>query len=362
MLDGKPKILVIVASGIGCTILFTPTLRAIRQKFPEAEITLLGISRGFVEPIVGSDLVDKIEVFDFQKDSLFNLAKLGERLGFVRKLRKQKFDYSITAFPSNKWYFNFYAWMIGAKKRITHRYITCFLGNLQFLQNTKIPADPKLHDVEQNMNLLKPLGVDIINVSDKILFHVPESDQKFADDYFAQHFGIDKKVVGMHIGSSGEYKFSGKRWPTSKFARLADRIQRDLDARVIIFAGPAEADEVRRLEKMMKTKTHVVKEKLKVTAALIGKCDLMISNDSGLMHIAAAKNVPIVAIFGPTILSRTRPWSENSQIIYDENYHSHMKYPFTTTKAHLDPKKAAKSFENIAVMKVYEAVKKKLNA
>ena len=175
-MDKNPKILVISGSGMGCSIMFSPTLKLLRDRFPKAEIHFLGISKSFVEPVRGSDLVDKVLVFDFKKDSLFNLKKLGQRLRFIKELRRQKLDYSLCVFPSNKWYFNVYAWLSGAKKRVTHRYAAGGFKTLSWLQNAKVPADPGLHDVQQNINLLKVLGIEPPKTKLELSFHIDESD------------------------------------------------------------------------------------------------------------------------------------------------------------------------------------------
>ncbi|MFC1721514.1 glycosyltransferase family 9 protein [Patescibacteria group bacterium] len=353
------KILIISASGMGCTVMFTPTLRLLRKRFPKARITFLGTSKSFVAPLEGSDFVDEVLVFDFAKGSLTDFKKLNRRLQFIKKLRREHFDISVTVFPSNKWYFNMFAWLVGAKQRITHHYSTPTWKNLSWLQNTKVEADPKLHDVEQNMNLLRPLGV---KPADKpsLYFHISQEDQVQADKILAE-LDDSKLIVGMHIGSSQDFAFAAKRWPTEKFAQLADRLHEELGAQMVVFAGPEENNDMEILQKIMKTKPRIVQAPIKVTAALIDKCDLMISNDSGLMHIAVAMKTPVVAIFGPTSVSRTRPYTANAVTVYDHNHHSLLEYPFTTTSAKLDSIESRKCFETITTEKVFDVVKSKLN-
>lgn len=357
----KKKFLIITASGMGCTVMFTPTLRALRQRFPDAHITILGISKIFVAPVAGSDLVDEALVFDFAKDSLFQISKLGERLKFIRNLRKQKFDYSITVFPSNKWFFNVFAWLSGAKKRITHRYSTPVWKNLSFLQNVKIPVDEDIHDVDQNLNLLKVFKIDPAKANRDFYFHITQEDKKVAERAWQQKIKPGLPVVGMHVGSSQDYASVAKRWPTEKFAGLADRLQSQGLAQVVVFAGPDEAEEVEKMESQMKTTVQVIPEKLGPTADLIGRCQVMVSNDSGLMHMAVAMKTPVVGIMGPTIVSRTKPYA-NAKVIYDPKCHSLTTYPFKTTSAKLDPEAGKKCFVNIGVDKVFEAVNELLNA
>lgn len=331
------KILIISASGMGCTVMFTPTLKAIRDAFPDAKISFLGINKSFVEPVRGSELVDEVLVFDFAKTSLFNLSKLARRLRYIANLRKRKYDISVTVFPSNKWFFNVFAWMVGARKRISHAYSTPSIKTFAWLQNVKVKANPKIHDVEQNLNLLTALGVRKPDVDPKLgkpelYFHVSGDYKTEAKQYFAKRVDQNKKIVGMHIGSSQDYVMAAKRWPTEHFAELADRIQSELDAQVVVFAGPDEIKDVEEMKRLMKTDLTVIKKPLPPTAVMIELCDLFVSNDSGPMHIAVAMKTPVVAIWGPTKLSRTRPWGMTNIICGGDTEQS-LNYPFYTTKA-----------------------------
>ncbi|EKD49664.1 MAG: hypothetical protein ACD_63C00076G0002 [uncultured bacterium] len=347
------NLLVIAASGIGCTIMFTPTLRALRKKFPDAKITFLGISKGFVIPVEGSNLVDEVLVFDFKKDSLFNFKKIWGRLKFIQNLRKRKFDVSITAFPSNKWFFNFYAWMVGAKKRVTHFYKTSSLKNLSFLQNTKVKTDKNLHDVDQNLNLLKAFG-KVPEVDKSLYFHISKENEEFAKNFLQERNLLSKKLIGMHLGSSKDYSFDVKRWPEENFAKLIGRIEREMKAKVLIFSEPNERKEIEELAKKFAVSPVIVCEDLKNAAAIIKRCNTMVSNDSGLMHIAVAMKTPVVAIFGPSHITRTRPYTDKAKVVVNEECNSCMKYPFASTSIRIVCDKERICLEGITVNEVYD--------
>lgn len=345
---------------MGCTIMFTPTLRALRRKFPKAKIIFLGISRALVEPVSGSNLVDEVLIFDFAKDSLFDLKKIIPRLKFIRQLRRQKFDYSLTVFPSNKWFFNVFAWMAGAKKRITHRYSTPALKTLAWLQNIRIPADPKLHDVDQNINLLTPFDVKVPQAERRLYFHTFPENDTWAEDFCRDHSLSDQMMVGMHIGSSKDFNFATKRWPLPRFAELSDKIQRDMKTPVLIFAGPDEKDEARELWQLTKIKPLIITESLKDTAALIKKCRVFVSNDTGLMHLAVAMGTPVIAIFGPTMISRTRPYTEKAVLITDPANQPLWQYPFFTSRASINNKNISQFWKKITVDQVMAIIKEKV--
>jgi len=305
------KILVILASGIGNSIMFSPTLKKLRRSFPKAKIDLFTNKVQFVEPFRGSKLIDNIFYY--------------EGLKTLYKLRKEGYDVSIAAFPSNKWQFNIFSFIVGAKKRITHSYKIGKFRTLSFLQNLKIPADEKIHDVDQNLNLLKGLGINY--VKDKgLYFHIGKENKVWAERFIKKNSSQRKFIVGIHPGS-GPFKF--KRVEKEKFIEELNKIDRKSKS-ILIFGGPEEAKLKEEYSKIIQD-SIIVDSNLKNTAALIGRCKVFISNDTGLMHIATAMKVPkVVAFFKGTNSIRTRPYSKKAKfIILEEN---RLKYPFWSTK------------------------------
>ena len=354
------KILIICASGIGNTILFTPTLNAIRENFPKSKITLFVTKSVFAEPIKGSGMVDEIVTLK---------GNFWEKLKIVANLRKGKFDCSITAFPSNRWQFNVFAFLIGAKKRITHSYKVGKLRTFAFLQNIKILADETLHDVEQNLNLLKALDINPKKEKISLLFHINEENKKIADEWMKKN-KIEKSdfLVGIHPGAGGPNKswqgFS-KRLPLEKWPEIIKSLVRKIKnknkkLKIIIFGGPEEKVSKEKTKKMLLKcfkDVFVFEGDLKNTAALISKCKMFVSNDSGLMQTAVAVKVPkVIGIFGPTNPTRTRPYGKEHDIIKTNLPCSPcLKYPFYSTSSKI---KCRKNSECLRGIKVEDMVNK----
>ena len=311
------KILVILASGIGNSILFSPVISALKKNHPHSQIDIFAYNYVFAEPFRGSDLVDRIYYFEGFKTIL--------------KLKKQKYDVSITAFPSNKWQFNLFAFLVDAKERLTHSYEIGRIKTLSFLQNKKIPADEKLHDVEQNLNLLKMLNLPILG--DKmVFFKILEENELFAQDFIKKNHLNGKYLIGIHPGSGNiEYKIA----PLEKFSEIVRR-EINTNSAILLFGSKDERkikEELKSiLEKNNKNPIYTIETSLKNTASLIKKCDIFISNDTGLMHIAStSKNTKIIALFNGTNLIRTRPYAKNAElVILSENK---LRYPFWNTSA-----------------------------
>ena len=119
-------------------------------------------------------------------------------------------------------------------------------------------------------------------------------------------------IIGIHPGGlrTSEYK----RWDIVKFAVLAEKVQEKYGANVLIFIGPDEKDLIDKIKDLNQTNTfiYVTDTTLRQTIALIKKCDLFVSNDSGLMHVSTAVGTPTIGIFGPSDPKETGPWGDNN--------------------------------------------------
>lgn len=321
------RIIILCLSAIGNTILFTPTLRVLRKKFPKSRIDMLVRESSFAEVLKGSNFIDNIYVIKEGK-CIFDKVRL------FLKLRKNKYNISINAFPSNRLGFNAAAFLAGAKTRITHSYNNSRLKTLSFLQNKKIKANPNIHDVEQNFNFLKLLGIDINKEKRQLIFHISGKDREFANNFFKKN-KIKKPVVALQPGASVLAPY--REWPKENFIKLADMLIEKLKAIVIVFEGPDEpgiADEIISNMKN-KGKAVAVNTSLKKAAVIIEKCNLLISTDSGLGHVAAARNTKAIALFGPANPVRTRPYGKMHKVIMkDVGCSPCIRYPFESTDSH----------------------------
>lgn len=344
------KILVICASGIGNTILFTPTLRTLRKGLPRAKITLLVTKSVFAEPVRGSAMVDEIVVFDDGKSLL-------EKTKIIIKLRRKKIDCSITAFPSNRWQFNVFAFLAGAKKRITHGYKVGRFKTLSFLQNVKVPADENLHDVNQNLNLLKPLRISLPEKK-KFLFYLSEKERKSAEKFWKENNFNGSFVIGIHPGSAGIQQ-DAKRWPAENFAELCNQLIKEKNAQILIFGGKEEKELKDKIKSLINNNhVYIVNASPKKVAAIIKKCNLFISNDSGLMHVATVLGVKTIGIFGPTNYQRTTPYGKNCYIIRKDLPCSPcLKYPFYSILSEIDCPRKFECLEKLQIEDVFNNLK-----
>jgi heptosyltransferase-2 len=293
--------------GIGDMLFLTPALRALRNAYPSSIFYfLLGPYRA-EKVIEGSNLIDKEIIVEPKK-----YKGMTEKIKLIQELRKENFDLSIASTGSNPIKNGLLCYLAGIRFRLGED-----IGRKGFFYNLKIPFNEDIHEIEGNINLIQKLGIEAKNK--KLYIFQSKKDKNFAHNIFALHNLEGKFVIGMHPGS-GSHQARFRRWPKERFAQLADKLSDNYNASIIIFGGPEEIDLSLQINNLMKTNPLMMtgQTTLGQAAALIEKCNLFISNDSGLMHVSCAVNTPTVGIYGPTNFKRTGPYSDSAVMIRKE--------------------------------------------
>lgn len=317
------KILCISFAGMGNTLLFTPTLRKLKQNIRDIKIDFLVRDNPMAEILKNNKDVN--EIF------LTGNGKIGA-LKTILKLRNKKYDYTITVFPSNKWFYNLIPFLIGAKNRVTHSYKVGKLLTLSFLQNKKIEAIEGISDLRNNLNILKSFNIKFSENYKRVILDISKSEQNFANKFLRKYsIKNSHNIIGVHPGCGGFYQF-GKRFPISTFIKYIKKYKNP-NTKILIFGGAEENELKKELNEKLDNKSIIVNTKnVMETAALIRRCNLFISNDSGLMHIAAAFSIKQIAFFGPTNPTRTAPLNKNAKMIQDKGFKI-LKYPFRSVRS-----------------------------
>jgi heptosyltransferase-2 len=309
-MDNNPKILILALSGIGDALMFTPSLKLIRNKFPQAQIDVLVMFKGVKDIYDRLNLADNVIFFDFMKQGVFKSLK------FIFSLR-HKYNYSINVYPSNRKEYNIIAYLIGAKNRGAVSYLRNNFKEFGFLNTCTVKENDLLHNVEENIKVSEKLFNIKANSIPPLLLNLDKNDLQYADNYFTSNNFNGELVVGIHAGCSLLKNHIKRRWEPEKFAELSKYLINEKNAIVLLFGGNDE-DELKKyiFDKVNSNRIFIVKTgNLTQTAALIKKCKLFISNDSGLMHIAAAVNVMVIPIIGPTSLNYIKPWQCNYEAV-----------------------------------------------
>lgn len=301
------KIIVYSLPGVGNTLMLTPHLEAIKRRYPKAKLTVLAMYRSVKEILENNPYIDELIYWNFFKEGYL------KSILFLLKLRKRKFDISIMPYPANKAQYNLVNFLAGGRLRIAHKYDVKNFSSFSFLYNKRISINDKRHETEENFELLKL--IDVKNKNYKTYLKLRSEEEKYADGFFKKN--KLKNVIGMHPGASRFAGMWNKRWPEENFAKLADLISEKYKVKILIFGDAQEKELKEKIYSLMKNKPILVETpNIRTAAALIKKCKLFLTNDSGLMHLSAAVDTPIVAIFGPTSPIRTVPLIKKKKILY----------------------------------------------
>ena len=301
--DSIRRILVRSVNWIGDAVMTTPALCVIREHFPHAEITILAnpmVSRLFLH----HPGIDAIIPFDRQGKH----HGVAGRLRLAAELRRHRFDLAIIL--PNSFDSALVPWLAGIPARIGK----CSDGRTLLLSGRYLTqGKTACHEVEYYLNLLDFFG--ITGVRTPLHLSVTSEEENGAATLLSE-YGIHPEDYVLGINPGASYG-SAKRWYPDRFARTARRLADEWSAKVIIFGGPGETAIASDIERHLEgTAVNMAgKTSVRELMALIKRCNFFITNDSGPMHIAAAFDVPLVAIFGSTDHTGTSPYSGKAVVV-----------------------------------------------
>ena len=310
---GIRNILVMEPWQIGDVVLATPALRALRDRFPQARITLIGKPHA-EELLRHSGLVDEVIVFDIPwtaKSAKYDPRRYdsGKLRALIADLHARRFDLTVDARMDLR--SNLITYLSRAPRRIGYDF-----GGGAFLLTDALPADPDTrHRVDDWLELMKPLGSSerfepLLRVSD------PEREQ--AEKTLRAHgIGPGDVVVAIHGGASDERR----RWPTAHFERVAERLVERDGAKVVWFLEPGVPD------RAIPIASAVLRTSLREMMAILTHCRLLVCNDSGPMHIADALDVPVVAVFLTGNPVWHRPYRRGQAVVGEGTGHDFLVAP-----------------------------------
>jgi lipopolysaccharide heptosyltransferase II len=310
LLERPKKLLVRSTNWIGDAVISLPALDALRKQFPDAEIVL--VAKPWVSEVYWHYPAPLRQII-YDPAGKHRGAKGFQTL--VEELRAEHFDLAIlfqNAFQA--------AWMAW-RARIPARIGYARDGRGPLLTDS-VAVPPRAaygHEAYYYFHLLYRAGLIEKPEPDRPLSGVwlalREAETSWAEKRL-QTLRLDtgRTLVGIHPGASFG---PAKRWPPERFAALADRLIVALRANVLIFGSAAEAPLADSIARLMKNAPTVLAGKTTLTQmmALFAYCRLVVTNDSGPMHVAAAMGLPLVAIFGSTDERSTGPLGLHARVV-----------------------------------------------
>lgn len=303
--DDVRSIIILQAQGLGDLVMTTPLLRATRERWPKARITLAVGSRAAADLMAPSDLIDDVSVMPPRRSWRFGVWCL--------KMRQRKYQIAIVATWNSPLWPPLLRTVMGIRqiaadgKADASRYATwyrqmpsgepCVISNFELIERvTGLASLRREPELELDSGALRAANAMIAD------FHLQET----------------ALILGVHPGS--EPAVRQKRYPV---AQLRETITILLDAmpqlQVLAFFG-GEPDDDREQYRDLHSRIHLIEDvPIRVVAALLQRCQAVLSGDTGLAHIAAALAVRTIVIAGPTPVASTRPWGDRSELLFTDD-------------------------------------------
>jgi len=304
--DGKSvsKILVVRQdSRLGNIILMTPLLSGLAAAFPGARVDVL-VSEGFEDVLENHEAVGRVVAF---RKSRARLSPLWF-LKFLFMIRGEGYDLAIDV--SDGRHFSFNNVLLTSLSGARYRYGYDREDASRFL-NLTVPVPPEgTHMADALFRLVSYLAPETGEFP--MSYTVTEEDGSFARQWLDECGigGFDSFFV-VHPGGRGK-----KQWGAANFAELIDRLTSKLGVRMVVIGGPAEDEVMDELSERAESPFEILQDiTVGQMAAVIERCDLFISNDTGPMHLAAALGKPVIGIFVSSDYRVYGPRGEKSRIV-----------------------------------------------
>jgi heptosyltransferase II len=292
------KIFIRSTNWIGDAVMTTPAMGRVRAAFPRAEI-VIAANPTVAELLGHHPCCDRLLVYD----------KKGRHRGpgglmrFCAQVRKEKFELAFLFQNAIE------AAIMATLARIPMRagYTTDCRGLLLTHRVRGWRRTRRLHHTDYYLNMLEGLG--ILGGNGHLQLHCQDAELLWAREQLGE-----RPWVAVNPGATFG---SAKRWLPERFAAVADKVAEESSMRILLIGGPNEGWIAEEVAANMQTQPLNLAGKTSVRQlmALLSQCRLLITNDSGPMHVAAAFGVPIVAIFGSTDHTTTSPLSPSCRIV-----------------------------------------------
>lgn len=306
--DQIKRIIVRGTNWVGDAMMTLPALRELRRLFPDAHITLA--TRPWAKGLfIGAEFVDELQIHDGRG--------IGSFFHQVRAWRKGQFDLAILLTNS------FASALVAALAKIPVRIGYASDGRTSLLTHAiELPEwRSTRHEIFYYLRIVAELEW-LLTKQQTFLDVQPDASLEVSDvrkdeaRYLLQRQGVhgERPIIALCPGSINS---RAKRWPAESYAVLADRCVDTLDAQVLLIGSKEEMEVSRQVADRMHNKPIVLTGQTDIAeaVAVLSVADLLVTNDTGPAHIAAALGRPTLVIFGPTNPLTTRPFSPFAEII-----------------------------------------------
>ncbi len=292
------NILILKWGALGDLIMATSTIKAIRENFPDAKITMF--TNNLMSEILPEGFIVDEYIF-LKKSGRYVDESFFKQLIKILKLRKRKFDLAVDL----KWKSeraSVLTYLSGAKIRIGYRekfYNKCYTHSI------KHPIGG-YHEVHRNLDVIKRIGLEVRDQNP--LVYISEVDNKFAIDFFASNSLKRNNTICIHPGASK----SNRAWSAEKFIQLSKLLIEKYNVTILLTWGKNEFELVNKISGSLGRNSILspATNSISQLAAIIQNCSLFISVCTGPMNVANAVKIPIIALLGSTDPADWSPYGE----------------------------------------------------
>ncbi len=304
------NILIVRTDRVGDVVLTTPAILALREAYMGAKISIL-VSPQTRDIIENNPCLDEIIIDD----------KNGAHKGFwgflklVFGLRKRRFDLAVIFHTKKRT--NFLCFLAGIPVRLGYKNNKFGFLLTKKIKDTRIEGTR--HEAEYCLDLLSHIGVKAVEL--KLLMPVKKESQDWAQKILGDNDVVaSERLIAVHPGAS----CISKRWLPERFAGLINQLTHNHFARVVLVGGPETKNIAKEIKSALTNPVVDLTGETSVSqlAGILKKCQLLISNDSGPVHVACAVGTPVISIFGRNQAglspARWRPLGKNDIFIHKE--------------------------------------------
>jgi len=279
------RVLIIRFSSLGDVVLLTPVVESILSSDPSPEIFLLTKQR-YASLFEGDR---RLKTVSFRSDA-GNIKEFAELWRTAKVLRQLKFDLLIDLQRNPRSLL--LRSVSGSKKVVT--YPKGHLQRRSFVKKKNFQK-PYIHTVDRYNGALQRAGITTSNRLPKLA--LSQEEQNLAQDLLRQRgVNLNRPLVGIHFGA----RHPTKRWGDERFAELTKLLAKEVDLNLLVIPSKEDLSQEKLFREGGGNIFWTGSLSLRELKALISRCDLLVCNDSGVMHVAVGLGVPVVTVFGPT--------------------------------------------------------------
>jgi heptosyltransferase II len=294
------KILFIRPDRIGDMVLSTPAIRALKDLYPKAHLTVLASPTNQVL-LRHAPHVDELLI-----GNLGGLRRFRDLLNLMNWIKKSRVDLVVDPMPGVGIQSALLSFCTGASVRIG------FAGaGREIFYNRVLPQPSReRHFLELTLDSVRGLGASVATTAPSIVLTREETE--FAREWIKSNNPLRQKLVGIHPGGY----YPTQRWPIENYIQLSRKLLRAHPCRIVVFGGVADRTMKQDLTAAVGIPAVIFGDPdLRKAAAVMSHLDVMVCNNSGPLHLAAAMNVPTVSFIGPTNASRWWPVGNHHRVL-----------------------------------------------